>query len=157
VKPRGTSRERLVRRVGRTHFAEVLLDISNKLAATPTLTDALRTVVELTAATIGAERGALFLNDSVRNELFSRTRDGKFEREIRIPNTLGIAGNVFTQGIGVIVNDAYADERFNRAVDEMTGYTTKTVLCVPSSPSRANASAPRSSSTSSTASSPTTI
>jgi len=131
VNPRGTSREGLVRRVGRTHFAEVLLDISNKLAATPTLTDALRTVVELTAATIGAERGAVFLNDSVTSELFSRTRDGKFEREIRIPNTLGIAGNVFTQGIGVIVNDAYADERFNRAVDEMTGYTTKTVLCVP--------------------------
>ena len=131
MNPRGTSREGLVRRVGRTHFAEVLLDISNKLAATPTLTDALRTVVELTAATIGAERGAVFLNDSVTSELFSRTRDGKFEREIRIPNTLGIAGNVFTQGIGVIVNDAYADERFNRAVDEMTGYTTKTVLCVP--------------------------
>jgi adenylate cyclase len=73
VKPRGTSRARLVRRVGRTRFAEVLLDISNKLAATPTLTDALRTVVELTTATIGADRGALFLDDSTTRELFSRT------------------------------------------------------------------------------------
>jgi adenylate cyclase len=131
MKPRGTSRERLVRRLGRTHFAEMLLGISNKLAATPTLTDALRTVVELTAATIGAERGALFLNDFATEELFSRTRDGKFEREIRMPNTLGIAGHVFTTGVSVIVNDAYADERFNRVVDEMTGYTTKAILCVP--------------------------
>jgi adenylate cyclase len=110
---------------------EVLLDISNKLAATPTLTDALQTVVDLTSATIGAERGALFLNDFATDELFSRTRDGKFEREIRMPNTLGIAGSVFATGVGVIVNDAYADERFNRTIDEMTGYTTKAVLCVP--------------------------
>jgi len=125
------SRARLGRRVGCTRLAEILLDVSNKLGATPTLTDALKTLVELTSSTIGAERGAIFLNDEITRELFSRIRDGKFDREIRMPNTLGLAGHVFNSGEGAIVDDAYSDERFNRAVDEMTGYTTKTVLCVP--------------------------
>ncbi len=125
------SRARLGRHVGRAHLAEILLDVSNKLGATPTLTDALKTLVELTSSTIGAERGAVFLNDEIARELFSRIRDGKFDREIRMPNTLGLAGHVFNTGEGVIVDDAYSDERFNRAVDEMTGFTTKTVLCVP--------------------------
>jgi len=109
----------------------LLLDVSNKLGATTDLTDALRTLVELTTSTVGAERGAVFLNDATSRELFSRIRDGKFEREIRMPNTVGIAGAVFLGGNGVIVDDAYADPRFNRSIDEMTGYTTKTTLCVP--------------------------
>lgn len=112
-------------------LAGILLDVSNQLGASATLTEALRLLVQLTATTIGAERGAVFLNDGDTHELFSRIRDGRSEREIRMANTTGIAGHVFTSGEPVIVHDAYADRRFNRAVDEVTGYTTKTVLCVP--------------------------
>jgi adenylate cyclase len=124
MKSRGARAERM-------RLPEVLLEVSNKLGATGTLTGALRTLVDMTAALIGAERGSIFLHDPGTHDLFSRILDGKFEREIRMPNTLGIAGHVFTTGIGVIVDDAYADARFNRAIDEMTGYTTKSVLCVP--------------------------
>jgi adenylate cyclase len=31
----------------------------------------------------------------------------------------------------VIIPDAYKDERFNRAVDEQTGFKTKSILCIP--------------------------
>ena len=119
------------RRPERAAAPEILLDVSNKLAATPNLTDALRALVDVTASVVGAERGAVFLYDPVPRELFSRMRDGRFEREVRMPSGLGIAGHVFQTGVGAIVDDAYADERFNRNVDEMTGYTTKSVLCVP--------------------------
>ena len=34
-------------------------------------------------------------------------------------------------GQSIIVDDAYADPRFNAAIDRETGYVTKTVLCVP--------------------------
>ena len=131
MKSPGYSRARLARHVGRTRLAEILLDVSNKLGVTPTLTEALKTLVDLTASTIGAERGAVFLNDEGTSELFSRIREGKFDREIRMPNTLGLAGHAFHSGEGMIVHDAYSDERFNRSIDDMTGFTTKTVLCVP--------------------------
>jgi adenylate cyclase len=122
---------RRARKPERGRPSDILLEVSNRLGATAGLTDALRTLVELTAAVIGAERGSVFLYDAAGRELFSRVRDGKFEREVRMPSTIGIAGHVFTSGTGIIVDDAYGDERFNRAVDEMTGYTTKSIVCVP--------------------------
>ena len=92
---------------------DLLLGVSNSLALSKSLTEALDPLVELTATTIGAERGSIFLNDAASDELYTRVTDGKFSREIRILNTTGVAGHVFTSGEGAVINDAYADERFN--------------------------------------------
>jgi adenylate cyclase len=42
-----------------------------------------------------------------------------------------VAGDVFTAGTSAIVSDAYADPRFNKTVDEETGFKTESILCVP--------------------------
>jgi adenylate cyclase len=78
-----------------------------------------------------AARGTLFLNDPSTGELYSRIAQGTSHHEIRILNTSGIAGSVFQSGKGEIVNNAYADERFNREVDAVTGFETRSILCVP--------------------------
>ena len=111
--------------------AEMLLDVSRKVAAIESLDEVLNILVKMTTWEMGAERGTLFLNDAQTGELYSRVAQGNFNREIRILNTSGIAGHVFTSGEGVIIHDAYADDRFNRTVDEQTGYKTKSILCVP--------------------------
>jgi cAMP and cAMP-inhibited cGMP 3',5'-cyclic phosphodiesterase 10 len=49
----------------------------------------------------------------------------------RFPVGSGIAGWVAETGETLNVNDAYDDPRFNRAIDEQTGYVTKTILCMP--------------------------
>jgi adenylate cyclase len=110
---------------------EFLLDVSNRLAASHSLLDAIGTLVDIITKSVGTERGAVFLNDDVTGELYSLVADGKFTREIRIFNTTGIAGHVYTTGKGVIIQDAYSDPRFNSSVDAMTGFKTKSVLCVP--------------------------
>ena len=43
----------------------------------------------------------------------------------------GIVGHVAKTGETVSIPDAYQDARFNKEVDERTGYTTKSVLCMP--------------------------
>ena len=91
----------------------------------------LETLVVITTRELGAERGTLFLNDAQTSELYSRVAQGNFKREIRILNSVGIAGHVFSSGEGIIIHDAYADDRFNRSVDEQTGFTTKSILCAP--------------------------
>lgn len=48
-----------------------------------------------------------------------------------IPKGKGIAGWVAENGMAVRVADVENDERFNPDVDEITGYQTKSVLCVP--------------------------
>ena len=52
-------------------------------------------------------------------------------KEIRMAVGVGIAGRVAETGETMNVTDAYTDPRFNKAVDEQTGYETRTILCMP--------------------------
>ncbi len=115
----------------RLHLAELLLNVTQRMATYETLDEVLTSLIEMTTAELGAERGSLFLNDPDTNELFSRVAQGNVQREIRLLNTSGIAGHVFTSGEALIINDAYSDPRFNRTIDEQTGFATQNVLCVP--------------------------
>ncbi|MGZ3181712.1 MAG: GAF domain-containing protein [Telluria sp.] len=115
----------------RLREAELLLEVSRRMAAFDTLDDILNALVEITTEQLSAERGTLFLNDPETNELFSRVAQGTMQREIRLLNHTGIAGHVFTTGEPLLIQDAYADERFNRTIDEQTGFVTRNILCVP--------------------------
>jgi len=115
----------------RLRHAELLLEVTRRMAGYGTLDEVLNALVDMTTSEINAERGSLFLNDPDTNELYSRVAQGNIQREIRILNTSGIAGHVFTSGEALIIGDAYADSRFNRSIDEQTGFTTRSILCVP--------------------------
>ena len=116
---------------GRLKLVELLLEVSRRMAAYDTLDDVLRALVEMTTAELDAERGTLFLNDPQTNELYSRVAQGNIKREIRLLNTSGIAGHVFTTGESLLIRDAYSDPRFNRSIDEQTGFVTRNILCTP--------------------------
>jgi adenylate cyclase len=109
----------------------MLLEVSRTLAAFDSLDEMLETLVDITTREVDGERGSIFLNDRETGELYTRVAQGNFQREIRILNTTGIAGHVFTTGKGTIVGDAYADTRFNRTVDQQTGFVTQNILCAP--------------------------
>ena len=126
--PRGKGRASQGRRL---RFAELLLSVSQKMASIESLDEVRTTLVEMTTTELGAERGSLFLNDPATNELFSRVAQGNFHREIRLLNNSGIAGHVYTSGEGLIIDDAYSDSRFNRTIDEQTGFVTRNILCIP--------------------------
>jgi adenylate cyclase len=111
--------------------AEMLLNVSRRVAAIESLDEILKTLVEMIAWELGAERASLFLNDPTTGELYSRVAQGNFSREIRMLNSTGIAGAVFQSGEGEIIPDAYRDSRFNRNVDEQTGFKTTSIVCAP--------------------------
>ncbi|HTM51086.1 MAG TPA: GAF domain-containing protein [Bryobacteraceae bacterium] len=110
---------------------ELLLRVAKQVAVVDTLDELLTTIVDISAKETGADRGTLFLNDANTGELYSRVAQGARFREIRILNNQGIAGYVYTNGEGVVVQDAYSDPRFDRAIDEETGYHTQNILCAP--------------------------
>ena len=95
------------------------------------LDDILPDLVDLVAASVEADRATLFLHDAEANMLFSRVASGAGVREIRVPATGGIVGAVFQSARPEIIADAYADPRFNRAVDKSTGYKTDAILAAP--------------------------
>jgi adenylate cyclase len=110
---------------------ELLLRVAKQVAVIDTLDELLSTIVDISAKETDADRGTLFLNDEQSGELYSRVAQGNRFREIRIMNNQGIAGHVYSTGEGVIVQDAYADPRFDKAIDEETGYVTLNILCAP--------------------------
>ncbi len=121
----------LVRTRSKLRQTEMLLSVTQKIAGLNNLTEILWTLIDMTTQELRAERGTLFLNDPLTGELYSRVAQGDLTREIRILNTIGIAGAVFQSGIGEAVHHPYEDERFNAKIDEQTGFETKNIICVP--------------------------
>ncbi|XP_049828954.1 probable 3',5'-cyclic phosphodiesterase pde-5 isoform X1 [Schistocerca gregaria] len=103
---------------------------------------------------VDADRASLFLVDSKSKELYARIfdvgvssgdEDGDSNlsdsgdsvlkppasKEIRFPVGTGIAGQVALTGEVLNIADAYSDPRFNRTVDQITGYHTRSILCMP--------------------------
>jgi cAMP and cAMP-inhibited cGMP 3',5'-cyclic phosphodiesterase 10 len=102
---------------------------------------------------VDADRASLFLVDNKSKELYATIFDVGVEKnpdecsngsgdneefvkvdtskEIRFPLGTGIAGQVAMTGEVLNIKDAYSDSRFNRTVDQLTGYRTNTILCMP--------------------------
>ena len=104
--PAGASASTATDHKRRLREAELLLEVSRKMSVTDSLDEVLNTLLDATTSELNTERGTLFLNDYETNELYSRVAQGSFRREIRILNTSGVAGHVFTTGQGAIVHDA---------------------------------------------------
>ncbi len=85
-----------------------------------------------TKAAIEADRCSLFLIDESSQEMFIQAGD----ITLRLPIGAGVAGSCAESGATLNIEDAYADTRFNRAIDSRTGYTTTAILCVPVTVSR---------------------
>ncbi len=81
-----------------------------------------------------AQGGTFFSVREEEGELYPEATKGvalSLIREIPFKMKLGIAGWVASNRKPAIVENAQADERFNRAVDVITGVRTRSVLCVP--------------------------
>ncbi len=119
-------------RMERTRREEIeFLDVVSDITSDIDLFAVLRKVMRETTRLLDAERSTLFLNDEKTGELWSRVGEGLGTSEIRFPNDRGIAGAVFTSGETINIPHAYADLRFNPAVDRQTGFFTRSILCVP--------------------------
>jgi signal transduction histidine kinase len=77
------------------------------------------------------ERATVYLIEKSAGELYSAVAIGLPNKTIRLKSHQGAAGFVASTGQPLLLNDAYADPRFYSGVDELTGYRTRRVLCVP--------------------------
>lgn len=104
-------------------------------------------VMKFAQRLVDADRASLFLVDSKSKELYATIFDvgsdvkqqssdkdqpaGAAPKEIRFPLGTGIAGQVALTGDVLNIKNAYSDHRFNRSIDQMTGYKTESILCMP--------------------------
>ncbi len=78
---------------------------------------------------VPADRCTVWVFDKERNILWSRVADGIGRIESSAEE--GLVGYVLKSGEPVILNDVYADSRFNPEVDRRTGYLTRNMISIP--------------------------
>ncbi len=108
-----------------------IVEATKRLNSTLDLAELINIILQLATRHTDADRGAVFLVDKEREEIWSLVALGLAQQEIRLPWTKGIAGWVAREGKTVNLRDAYEDSRFEPEVDRKTGYRTRTVLCLP--------------------------
>ncbi len=81
----------------------------------------------------GADRSSLFVVDEARAELrlvLAKTECGR-PLSVQMPLGRGLAGLAWERGEAIRVDDAYACAHFNPEVDAVSGYRTRSLLCLP--------------------------
>ncbi len=120
------------------HFMEInrqnenmklLLEATRALMSVRDINTLLTRIMDHVTRVMKAERSSLFLIDHVNNELWSRVAQGT--SEIRIPAGKGIVGHVVETGKVVNIPDVYEHPNFRSEYDLITGFRTKSILCVP--------------------------
>jgi CheY-like chemotaxis protein len=109
----------------------VLLEISRSLNSKTNFNDLFNAIISIAAEALNSERATLFIVDKEKGELWSQTGTGIEQTEIKIPIDKGIAGEVAGNGVSQIINDPYSHPKFNKEIDLKTGFTTRSILCVP--------------------------
>ncbi|XP_035266769.1 dual 3',5'-cyclic-AMP and -GMP phosphodiesterase 11A isoform X1 [Anguilla anguilla] len=123
----------------REFFLELVKDISNDLD----LTSLSYKILVFVCIMVDADRCSLFLVEGTTNK---KTLVSKFfdvhagttvlpsfnnSDEVQVPWGKGIIGYVAEHGETVNIPDAYQDRRFSDEIDKLTGYKTKSLLCMP--------------------------
>lgn len=119
---------------GDRKFAERLrsiLDVSVAFATAPNTEALLKVIAEKATQILESDRASIFLWDRDQHQVVAVPALGIEGGSLRIPDDRGIVGDVIHSQATVIVNDAYADSRFNQAVDKQSGYKTDSLLCCP--------------------------
>jgi serine phosphatase RsbU (regulator of sigma subunit) len=110
-----------------------MLTVSRGITADVDLDDLLLLIINELVQAIDAERGAIYLLDLETKELYSRvlSADSGGLSEIRLSPGQGIAGHVALTGKTSNVQDAYSDPRFQQSFDQLTGFTSRSMLTMP--------------------------
>jgi signal transduction histidine kinase len=108
-----------------------LLELGRLIGLDLQLDEMLAQIAQKAREVMGSDRCTLFLQDPKSGELWSKVALGMAGQVIRIPSGAGIAGHCFQTGETINLQDAYADSRFNKEVDQRTGYRTRSLLCAP--------------------------
>jgi sigma-B regulation protein RsbU (phosphoserine phosphatase) len=111
-----------------------LVEVSTLISGITEFDALLPAILDVAKRVFDAEASSLILvNDNGDLELvIARTPGGELESaHVVVPRGSGIAGWVVENRSSLLVPDAYADPRFYPGVDKLTGFRTRSILCVP--------------------------
>lgn len=111
-----------------------LLDVSRTVNSSLDIRDVLDAVMVSAQRLLDAEAASLLLIDSEKKNLEFYVAHGEKKNQIvrqAVPIEKGIVGHVARTGESVVCNDVSKDSRFDDSMDNLTGFKTRSALCVP--------------------------
>lgn len=107
-----------------------VLAVLERLALSSDLEEILTLINDSMRDCLSAERSSVFRYDPVARDLYAQQAHG-MDGVLRFPAGSGLAGAAATSRSIINVPDCYADPRFNRDVDQRTGFRTRCMLSIP--------------------------
>ena len=120
----GEARERIRR-------LEAVVEAGLMVNSTLDLAEIGEHIVDIATRLINAERGSLFLVDRDTGRLRSMVAQGLTDGPLTLEVGEGVVGAVAASGEAEILDDPYADSRFDPRIDQFTGFQTRSLLTVP--------------------------
>jgi len=112
----------------------LLYRVGQKVGLVSEVSKLLDQISLMTRQTLCASAASVLLVDEKRKKLYFEVAQGKAGRalkKMKLTVNSGITGWVASHGKPLIVNDVTMDRRFNKNVDKVTGFATKSILAVP--------------------------
>ncbi len=111
---------------------ELLAAISQDFAGSPAMSETLDNAIHQIMTYMDTEAASIFLLDATNEKLTCLACAGPVSIEgLTIAKNQGIVGRALAESCVQMVRDVSADGDFNTAVDDSTGFTTRSILCAP--------------------------
>jgi phosphoserine phosphatase RsbU/P len=110
-------------------ISRVIFDYASRIGRAADTDSVLQLNAAMARDLVGADRCSIWLIDSRAHQLWTKVAHGV--RELRIPMGEGIIGACIAENRAIVVNDAAQDPRFQRRIDQDTGYRTSCLLALP--------------------------
>jgi GAF domain-containing protein/CheY-like chemotaxis protein/anti-sigma regulatory factor (Ser/Thr protein kinase) len=111
-----------------------LYEVGQALASTLDLDELLNVILQEACRVLEVDVASIMLLDEQTGELVFRSGTGGMAERLvnlRLAPGQGVAGWVAQHGEPLLVRHAPSDPRFDPAFDQITGFTTESILCVP--------------------------
>lgn len=112
-----------------TETTKLIFQYINKIAVELDPTQILSYLADMGRDLTQADRCTVWVANHEHTELWTKVAHGV--NAISIPYSSGLVGHAISNNESMIIDDVYHDERFNRSVDNQTGYRTKSMLIIP--------------------------
>lgn len=106
-----------------------IIEIYTSFSDKNTIDELLVNIANRSISVLNCERVSIFILDKSKRILWSKVALGT--DRIEIPVDEGIAGYSANHNEIIKIDNAYKDSRFDRRIDQKTGFKTKSILCIP--------------------------
>jgi len=117
------------RSLGANEILELVFVYLAEVSSLKNYDDILSVLASMGRALTSADRCTIWVVSDDKKTIWTKVAHGIDRLEIPIDS--GIVGHAIYNGKRELLDDVYLDERFNKDIDKVTGYTTKAMMVIP--------------------------